>query len=132
MYLHLGRSYLVQHLDLETRTVMVDDFDGNYYTQAKTDKNVLIAGQADSRDLPGAVLFAGELEVTEQVIAYQRRDMTDGHIIDTTSLDLPEQTFATQAFWLAVPQPVLDAALAGSPRPTTWRPPAPCTPRSTR
>jgi DEAD/DEAH box helicase domain-containing protein len=113
VYLHLGRSYLVQHLDLEDRTVMVDDFDGSYYTQAKTDKNVAIAGQADSRDLPGAVLFAGELEVTEQVIAYQRRDMTDGHILDTTTLDLPEQTFTTQAFWLAVPQPVLDAALTG-------------------
>ena len=47
VYLHLGRSYLVQHLDLETRTVMIDEFDGSYYTQAKTDKNVLIAGQAD-------------------------------------------------------------------------------------
>jgi DEAD/DEAH box helicase domain-containing protein len=59
------------------------------------------------------VLFAGELEVTEQVIAYQRRDMTDGHVLDTTTLDLPEQTFTTQAFWLAIPQAMLDAALAG-------------------
>ena len=41
VYLHLGQSYLVQHLDLEARTVLVDDFDGSYYTQAKTDKNVL-------------------------------------------------------------------------------------------
>ncbi len=80
VYLHLGRSYLVQRLDLETRTVMIDEFEGDYYTQAKTDKNVLIAGQADSRELPGAVLFAGDLEVTEQVIAFQRRDMTDGHV----------------------------------------------------
>ena len=103
VYLHLGRSYIVQHLDLEARTVMIDDFDGSYYTQAKTDKNVLIAGQADSRELPGAALFAGDLEVTEQVIAYQRRDMTDGHVLDTTTLDLPEQDFSTQAFWLAVP-----------------------------
>jgi len=73
--------------------VLVDDFDGSYYTQAKTDKNVLIAGQGGLRPLPGAALFFGELEVTEQVIAYQRRDMTDGHVIDTVSLDLPEQTF---------------------------------------
>jgi DEAD/DEAH box helicase domain-containing protein len=113
VYLHLGRSYLVQHLDLEHRTAMVDDFDGSYYTQAKTDKNVTITGQADSRELPGAVLFAGDLEVTEQVISYQRRDMTDGHVIDTTTLDLPEQTFTTQAFWLVIPQATLDATLAG-------------------
>ena len=93
------------------RTVLVEDFDGTYYTQAKVDKNVLIAGQAGMRPLPGAPLFFGDIEVTEQVIAYQRRDLTDQHVIDTTSLDLPEQTFTTQAFWLAVPPAAIDAAL---------------------
>ena len=91
---------------------MVEDFSGSYYTQAKTDKNVLIAGQADMRELPGAPLFFGELEVTEQVIAYQKRDLTDDHVLDTVSLDLPEQTFPTQAFWLAIPHAVADAAVA--------------------
>ena len=105
VYLHLGRSYLVTRLDLEGRTVVVEDFSGGFYTQAKTDKNVLVAGQADMRELPGAALFFGELEVTEQVIAYQKRDLTDGHVLDNVSLDLPEQTFITQAFWLAVPRP---------------------------
>jgi DEAD/DEAH box helicase domain-containing protein len=111
VYLHLGRSYQVTRLDLEGRTVVVEGFDGAYYTQAKTDKNVLVAGQAGVRELPGAALFFGELEVTEQVIAFQRRDLTDGHVIDTVSLDLPEQTFATQAFWLAIPQSVTDRSL---------------------
>jgi DEAD/DEAH box helicase domain-containing protein len=94
------------------RTVLVEDFGGNYYTQVKTDKNVLIAGQAGMRALPGATLFFGELEVTEQVIAYQKRDLTDQHIIDTTTLDLPEQTYTTQAFWLAIPGQTVEAALA--------------------
>ena len=112
VYLHLGRSYLVTRLDLEGRTVVVEDFSGGFYTQAKTDKNVLVAGQADMRELPGAALFFGELEVTEQVIAYQKRDLTDGHVLDNVSLDLPEQTFVTQAFWLAVPQAVADTSVA--------------------
>ena len=112
MYLHLGRSYLVTRLDLEGRTVVVEDFSGGFYTQAKTDKNVLVAGQADMRKLPGAALFFGELEVTEQVIAYQKRDLTDGHVLDNVSLSLPEQTFVTQAFWLAVPQAVADTSVA--------------------
>ncbi len=116
VYLHLGRSYLVQRLDLEGRTVLVDDFDGAFYTQVKTDKNVLVAGQAGMRSLPGATLFFGELEVTEQVIAYQKRDLTDQHIIDTISLDLPEQTFTTQAFWLAIPGPTIEQTLGRAPR----------------
>jgi DEAD/DEAH box helicase domain-containing protein len=112
VYLHLGRSYLVKQLDLEGRTVVVEEFNGSFYTQAKTDKNVLIAGQADVRELPGAALFFGELEVTEQVIAYQKRDISDGHVLDNISLDLPEQTFDTQALWLGIPQATVDGALA--------------------
>jgi DEAD/DEAH box helicase domain-containing protein len=112
VYLHLGRSYLVTDLDLEGRTVLVEDFAGTYYTQAKVDKNVLIAGQAGTRPLPGAALFFGEIEVTEQVIAYQKRDLTDQRVIDTTGLDLPEQQFTTQAFRLAVPAATIDEALA--------------------
>jgi DEAD/DEAH box helicase domain-containing protein len=111
VYLHLGRSYLVTDLDLAGHTVLVDDFDGTYYTQAKVDKNVLIAGQAGTRPLAGGPLFFGEIEVTEQVIAYQKRDMTDQHVIDTTGLDLPEQTFITQALWLVMPADTVERAL---------------------
>jgi DEAD/DEAH box helicase domain-containing protein len=89
VYLHLGRSYLVKHLDLDGRAVLVDDHDGTFYTQAKIDKNIVVAGQAAMRPLAGAALFFGEIEVTEQVIAYQKRDLTDGRVIDTVSLDLP-------------------------------------------
>src|SRR5674476_1686661 len=89
-----------------------DVYKRQFYTQVKTDKNVLVAGQAGMRPLPGANLFFGELEVTEQVIAYQKRDMTDQHIIDTISLDLPEETFTTQAFWLAIPGQTIEGALA--------------------
>lgn len=102
VYLHLGRSYLVTRLDLDGRTVLVDDFDGSFYTQAKIDKSATIAGQAAMRSLAGAALFFGELEVTEQVIAYQKRDLTDGRVLDTVSLDLPEQAFATEALWLTL------------------------------
>src|SRR4029079_8121515 len=37
IYLHLGESYRVRALDLETRTPLVDPFTGDYYTQAKTE-----------------------------------------------------------------------------------------------
>jgi len=124
VYLHLGKSYLVQRLDLEGRTVLVDDFDGAYYTQVKTDKNVLVAGQAGLRSLPGANLFFGELEVTEQVIAYQRRDLTDQHIIDTISLDLPQQVFTTQGFWLVIPPPTIEKTLAALAAPDATAGPA--------
>jgi hypothetical protein len=36
----------VQRLDLEGRTVLVEDFDAVLYTQVKTDKNVLLDGRS--------------------------------------------------------------------------------------
>ena len=112
VYLHLGESYLVRRLDLDEKVVHVEDTSVPYYTMPKTDKNVLIAGQAQSRTLaPGAALFFGEIEVTEQVIGYQKRDLTDNRVIDTVALDLPEQVFGTEALWFTLEQPLLERLL---------------------
>jgi DEAD/DEAH box helicase domain-containing protein len=117
VYLHLGESYVVRELDLEDGVVLVDGFRGGYYTQPKTEKNVFIAGQAGTRQLgPGAVLFFGTIEVTEQVVAYQKRDGGDDRILETLPLDLPEQTFVTEALWFTVTPDLLDRALAAAPR----------------
>jgi DEAD/DEAH box helicase domain-containing protein len=123
VYLHLGESYLVRRLDLDQRLVLVDDFSGGFYTQAKVDKHVLIAGQGLPRPLgASASLFFGEIEVTEQVVAYQKRDVNDGRVLDTTPLDLPEQVFTTEALWFTMAPDLLEGALAGlSP---TCAPPA--------
>lgn len=112
VYLHLGQSFLVERLDLEAHTVLVKDFNGDYYTQAKTDKNVLIASQGAHRELAtGASLFFGQIEVTEQVIAYQKRGLLDGRSLDTISLDLPEQVFTTEALWLTFSRELLERLL---------------------
>lgn len=113
IYLHLGAGYIVRHLDLVNLRVFVEPFEGAYYTQAKIEKDVLIAGQAGLRTLTGASLFLGEVQITEQVIAYQRRDVTDQHVIDTVALDLPQQVYTTQAFWLAVTPQALASIAAG-------------------
>jgi DEAD/DEAH box helicase domain-containing protein len=124
VYLHLGESYLVRRLDLEQSLVLVDDFPGAYYTQAKVDKHVLIAGQGLPRPLAdGASLFFGEIEVTEQVVAYQKRDVSDGRVLDTTPLELPEQVFTTEALWLTLTPGLLQKALAGLAEAATAEPP---------
>ena len=44
-------------------------------------------------------LSFGIVSVTEQVIAYQRKRLSDHEVIDLHALDLPEQNFVTQALW---------------------------------
>ena len=109
IYLHLGRSYEVRELDLDSRRAIVDAFDGDWYTQPKKETMVFIE-EADEQRLIGEPLELnfGEVSVTEQVIAYQRKSLNDHSVIDLVALDLPEQNFPTQALWY-----VLGNALAG-------------------
>jgi DEAD/DEAH box helicase domain-containing protein len=99
VYLHLGRSYEVQELDLERRRALVAPFDGGWYTQPKRETNTTIESVLDRRETLGVKLSFGEVSVTETVLAYQRRRLSDHAQIDFVTLDLPETSFSTQALW---------------------------------
>jgi DEAD/DEAH box helicase domain-containing protein len=111
IYLHLGRSFYVRELDLETRRALVEPFDGDWYTQPKRETDTLIERLLDRREALGVTLSFGRVLVTETVLAYQRRRLSDHREIDLTALELPSTRFATQATWFE-----LDATLlAGFP-----------------
>ena len=79
VYLHLGESYLVRHLHLDAASVMVESFSDSWYTQAKVEKHVLSPEPGTPRTLAGgAALSFGTIEVTEQVVAYQKRGLEGG------------------------------------------------------
>ena len=82
VYLHLGRSYEVRELDVEARRAVVDRFDGDWYTQPKKETEVYIERIVAKSDDPfgggaGIELFFGEVSVTEQVMAFQRKRLSD-------------------------------------------------------
>ena len=51
----------------------------------------------------GVELYTGEVSVSEQVIAYQRKTVKDQEVIDLVALNLPEQSFSTRALWYVLP-----------------------------
>jgi DEAD/DEAH box helicase domain-containing protein len=108
VYLHLGRSYEVAELDVEGRRAIVDAFDGDWYTQPKKETMVFVESVGAQRAIgprrdDAVELSFGEVSVTEQVIAYQRKSLSDHIVIDLVALDLPEQNFPTQALWYVLP-----------------------------
>ena len=109
VYLHLGRSYEVRELDIDARRAVVDQFGGDWYTQPKKETEVYIERIAEKSDDPlvhgsGLELFFGEVSVTEQVMAFQRKRLSDHEVIDMVALDLPETNFPTQALWYVLPE----------------------------
>jgi DEAD/DEAH box helicase domain-containing protein len=115
IYLHLGRSYEVRELDVDGRRALVEEFNGDWYTQPKKETMVFIEAIAKQRSLGGmAELAFGDVSVTEQVMAYQRKALADHSVIDLIALDLPEQNFPTQALWYALDDRIGGPAALGA------------------
>jgi DEAD/DEAH box helicase domain-containing protein len=99
VYLHMGRSYEVRELDLQHRRALVAPFNGDWYTQPKRETSTAIERLLDRRETLDVTLSFGEVSVTETVLAYQRKRLSDHAQIDLVALDLPETSFSTQALW---------------------------------
>jgi DEAD/DEAH box helicase domain-containing protein len=99
VYMHQGRSYEVRDLDLQHKRALIAPFDGDWYTQPKRETMTQIERLLDRREAVGTTLSFGEVSVTETVLAYQRRRLSDHAQIDLVALDLPETNFSTQALW---------------------------------
>ena len=109
IYLHLGRSYEVIELDIDGRRVIVKSFLGDYYTQPKQDTQTYIERLLDQRETMGVKLSFGVVVVSEQVLGYQRKKISDHDSLEFIGLDLPETEFSTQALWYELPEGVLSA-----------------------
>ena len=104
VYLHLGESYLVRELDQRALRAVVEPFRGDWYTQAKKETMTQIV-EASRRELRlGLELSFGVIEVTEQVVGYERKTISSQERIELVQLDLPETSFATEAVWF-LPEP---------------------------
>jgi DEAD/DEAH box helicase domain-containing protein len=115
VYLHLGEQYLVRELDHATRTVLVETFRGDWYTQAKKETQTAIEEVLRNERRAGLDLFFGRVSVTEQVVGYQRKSTRDGSQIDLVPLLMPETTFDTEAVWY-LPEPEQLEGLEQMPR----------------
>jgi len=99
IYLHLGESYRVSALDLENRTALVEQFSGDYYTQAKTETTTAIVEPRRSDRRLGVELTFGSVVVTDQVVGYQKKSIQTQESLELVPLELPQTEFETEAIW---------------------------------
>ncbi|MFL5896462.1 MAG: DEAD/DEAH box helicase [Thermoleophilaceae bacterium] len=107
IYLHMGQSYEVQELDLHERRAMVERFSGDWYTQPKRETDTWIEEVRYERERLGVMLSFGIIAVSEQVTAYQKKRVADHEVLDLLPVELPSQSFVTQALWYTLPDGLL-------------------------
>ncbi len=106
VYLHLGRTYVVEHLDFGTRTVRVVQTRVGYYTKVRAEKDTEILERTDSRNVWGTRVHLGRLRVTERVVGYEKRRTGDGRMLNMTPLELEPMVFETEGIWFDIPDNV--------------------------
>jgi DEAD/DEAH box helicase domain-containing protein len=102
IYLHQGESYQVERLDLSQRRAVVQPAAVEFYTVPRVQATVHVETTHDSRPHGGGRASFGEVTVTTRVIGYGRRRLVTETLLETVPLDLPEQSYRTEALWLAV------------------------------
>ncbi len=102
VYIHEGRSFLVEKLDLEERLAWVWPAEVEYYTEASGETEIEVISVHGSRVSGGAKLGYGEIFVTSQVTQYRRVRRFTHENLGILPLDYPPTTLDTAGYWLEV------------------------------
>ena len=109
VYLHRGETFLTDTLDLTDRVALVSAFDGPWYTQPRRETETSIVRALVEPELCcGVELTYGVVEVSDQVVAYERRSLPEQRLLDTIPLDLPVRQFETRALWFVPPDELME------------------------
>ncbi|MEU2199920.1 DEAD/DEAH box helicase [Isoptericola sp. NPDC019482] len=114
VYVHQGATFVVDHLDLAEHVAFVVRRDVEHGTWSHEVMEIAIDEDGhrpvEGRDWGPVRWGLGPVEVTSQVVSFQRRRLPDMQVLGTEPLDLPSRTLATTAVWWSVPDFVLRAA----------------------
>nr|WP_033227615.1 DEAD/DEAH box helicase [Nesterenkonia sp. F] len=110
VYVHQGRTYVVEELDQDASLVLVTPASPPFYTQARETTSIEVLGTDTSADWGRFALHAGAVEVTSAVVGFQRKALGSSEVLSDEPLDLPPSTLRTQAVWITAPETALAEA----------------------
>ncbi|GAB6127109.1 DEAD/DEAH box helicase [Humidesulfovibrio idahonensis] len=103
VYLHRGRTWLIESLDLPGQTVKARPARVGYYTRVRSSKETEILEVFDRREVLGTRFTLARLKVTEHITGFEKRSTRGGTLLGMVPLDLPPSVFETEGIWLDVP-----------------------------
>ena len=110
VYVHQGLTFVVDDLHLADGVALVTRRDVDYGTWARWVTSTEIVS-VDEQVQWGPITWGfGAVDVTSQVLGYQRKRIPDLQVLGSSELDLPERTLRTTAVWWTAPAEVLEAA----------------------
>jgi DEAD/DEAH box helicase domain-containing protein len=100
LYVHRGETYVVDEFDVDDACAVVHAESPEWTTIARDVTDLGIVSIDRSRPLGSVTAHTGVVDVTNQVVAYQRRRLGTGEVLAEFPLDLPARQLRTRAVWL--------------------------------
>ena len=108
VYLHLGRQYVVDELDIAKKNIRAYVSDVQYFTRVQSDKETEILNVRRSRPVGQFIVREGHLKVTETITGYEKRALSGHTLLGTVPLELPPQVFETVGMWIEIENAIRD------------------------
>lgn len=102
VYYFEGDSFIVKDLDLRNKEIFLTKKDVDYYTQSLEINSTKIIKFLENKKRNDLNIFYGDLEVTSQVVGYQKRKPFTNDLIGEYPLELPSRVFETKGFWFYI------------------------------
>ncbi|MGY1615179.1 DEAD/DEAH box helicase [Geodermatophilus sp. SYSU D00691] len=110
LYVHRGETYVVDELDVDDAVAVVHAESPEWTTVARDVTDLAVASTDRTRRLGTVTAHTGVVDVTNQVVAYQRRRLVTGEVLAEFPLDLPPRQLRTRAVWFTLDTRAVDRA----------------------
>ncbi len=110
LYLHQGDAFVVRVLDEDDGCALVEQADVDWTTTARELTDLRIVEELRRRRVGDVTVCFGTVDVTNQVVGYQRRRIASGEVLGEEPLELPARQLRTRAVWYLAPADLLERA----------------------
>ncbi|MCH8062539.1 MAG: DEAD/DEAH box helicase [Chloroflexi bacterium] len=108
IYLHQGEQYLIEDLDLVSRTAYASQTDVPYYTEVRDYTETRVLKTFKQRPAGRTTVYLGEVKVSTSVVGFRRKARLTEEVLGEEYVDLPTQSFDTISVWFDVPKDTLE------------------------
>ena len=100
VYIHRGRQYLVEKLDIENRKCLVSEADVNYFTDGLVKTDIKVLSEDEHFTYPEATGILGDVLVRSQVAKFKKIRFHTHENIGYGDISLPEEEMQTRSLVL--------------------------------
>ncbi|SNR39117.1 DEAD/DEAH box helicase [Blastococcus mobilis] len=110
LYVHRGDTFVVDEFDIDGACAVVHPESPEWTTVARDVTDLGIVTIENTRPLGAVTARTGVVDVTNQVVAYQRRRLGTGEVLAEFPLDLPARQLRTRGVWLTFDERAVERA----------------------